>query len=69
MFPGGKSGWCVRLTNFPPTRADCHEIWSLNLLQPPGPVQTWNGIALPFYNCAYFLCFVSDAVLWSLRER
>jgi hypothetical protein len=32
-FLGGKGGWCVRLTDFPPSYADCHEIWEP---QPPG---------------------------------
>ena len=26
-FLGGKGGWCVRLTTFPPSCADCFEIW------------------------------------------
>jgi len=23
-IPGGKGGWCVRLTTSPPSRAECH---------------------------------------------
>jgi hypothetical protein len=38
-FLEGKGGRCVGLTILPPTRADCHEIESLNLLEPSGPVQ------------------------------
>jgi hypothetical protein len=26
---------------------------SLNLLEPSGPVQACNGIALPYHNCKY----------------
>ena len=48
IFPWGvKGGRCVRLTALPPSRVDCLEIWSLNLLEPSGPVQACNGIALP----------------------
>jgi hypothetical protein len=52
-FLGGKGGRCVGLTTLPPSCADCLEIWALNLLEPLGPVQVCNGIALPFYLCAY----------------
>ena len=48
MFPGGKGGRCLELTTLPPSCADCLEIWGLNLLEPSGPVQACNGIALPF---------------------
>ena len=27
IFPGGKGGWCLRLTNLLPSCADCLEIW------------------------------------------
>ena len=46
IFPGGKGGRCIRLTT-------CHlhvliilKSGSLNLLEPSGPVQACNGIAL-----------------------
>jgi hypothetical protein len=42
MFSGGKGGWCVGLTTLLPSSG------SLNLLEPSGPVQACNGIALPF---------------------
>jgi hypothetical protein len=45
--PGGKGGRCVGLTTFPPSRADCLEIWEP---QPPGTLRACkacNGIALP----------------------
>jgi len=56
IFPGGEGGRWVGLTNLPPSCPDSCEIWkpqppgSLNLLEPSGPVQACNGIALPFYK-------------------
>ena len=44
-FLGGKGGWFVGLT-LATSRAECLESASLNLLEPSGPVQTCNGIAL-----------------------
>jgi len=44
----GKGGRCVRLATLPPPCADCIEIWSLNLLEPSGPVHACNGFALHF---------------------
>jgi hypothetical protein len=46
-FLGAKGGQCVQLTTLLPLRADCLEIWGLNLLEPSGPVQACNGIELP----------------------
>jgi len=47
IFPGGKGGRCVGLTKLPSSCADCRKIWdSLNLLEPLGPIQACNGIAL-----------------------
>jgi len=44
MSWGGKCGRFLGLT-------DCLEIWdSLNLVEPSGPVQNCNGIALPLPN-------------------
>ena len=37
----------MALTTLPPSCADCLEMWSLILLEPSGPVQACNGIALP----------------------
>jgi hypothetical protein len=37
-FVGGKGGRCLGLTTLTPSSADCFEIWSLILLEPPGPV-------------------------------
>jgi hypothetical protein len=45
---GGKGGRCVGLTNLPHSCASCLEIWGLILLEPSGPVQACNGIALPY---------------------
>jgi hypothetical protein len=39
----GKGGWCVELTNLPPTYAACHEIWEP---QPPGTLRASPEIAL-----------------------
>jgi len=46
MFLGGKGGRCVGLT-LPPSCASVLKSGSLNLLEPSGPVQACNGIALP----------------------
>jgi hypothetical protein len=42
-FLGGKGRRCVGLTTLPLSCSDC-----LNFLEPSGPVQACNGIALPF---------------------
>jgi len=44
IFPGGKEGLCIGLTNLSPSCADCLEIWEP---QPPGTLRACNGIALP----------------------
>jgi hypothetical protein len=44
-FEGGKGGLCVGLTTLQFSCADCRDI--LNLLEPYGPVQACNGVALP----------------------
>jgi len=44
----GKGGRCVGLTTLPPLYAECLKSESLSLLEPSGPVQASNGIALPF---------------------
>jgi len=46
IFPGGKGGRYIGLTTLPPSCADLLKSGSLNLLEPPGPVQACNGIAL-----------------------
>ena len=44
---GAKGGQCVGLTTLLPSCAVL-KFGSLNLLEPSGPVQAWNGIDLPF---------------------
>ena len=43
-----KDGMSVGLTTLPPSFADCLQIWEPHLLEPSGPVQACNAIALPF---------------------
>jgi len=45
---GGKGGRCVRLITLPPSCAVVTKSGSLNFLEPSGPVQACNGIALAF---------------------
>jgi hypothetical protein len=44
---GGKGGQCVRMTTSSPTRAKCHKIGSLKLLEPSKPHRACYGTALP----------------------
>jgi hypothetical protein len=46
---GDKGSQCIGLTTLPPSGVNCLEIESLNLLEPSGPVQACNGIALPLH--------------------
>jgi len=41
IFPGGKGGRYVGLTNLPPSWADCLEIWEP---QPPGTLRACQGL-------------------------
>ena len=50
-FPGGKGGRCVRLTTLPPSCAVVMKSGNLNFLEPSGPLQACNGIALPLLLC------------------
>jgi len=50
-FLGGKGGRCVGMTTLPPSCAVVLKSGSLNLLEPSGPVQASNGIALPLPYC------------------
>jgi hypothetical protein len=50
MFPGGKGGRCIGLTTLSPSCADCLEIGEPQPLEPSGPVQACNGIALPLHK-------------------
>jgi len=50
MFPGDKGGQCVVLTTLQPYHLHLPIVLksgSLNFLEPSGPVQACNGIALP----------------------
>jgi len=38
---GGKGGWCIGLTNLPPTCVDCLEIWEP---QPPVTFRACPGL-------------------------
>ena len=49
VIPGGKGGWCVRLTTLPPSCAVVMKSGNLNFLEPSVPLQACNGTALPFY--------------------
>jgi hypothetical protein len=40
-FPGGKGGWCVRMTTSPPSCAECREIWEP---KPPGTLRASPGL-------------------------
>jgi len=48
-FLGVKSGRCVRLTTLPPSCAVVTKSGNPNFLEPSGPLQACNGIALPFF--------------------
>jgi hypothetical protein len=43
----GKCGRCVRLTTLPLSCADVKKSGNLNFLEPTGPIQAYNGTALP----------------------
>ena len=60
MFPGGKGGRCVGLTTLAPS---CVPIvlksGNLKLLEPSGPVQACNGVALPLpYIYIYIYIYI-----------
>ena len=44
---GGKGGWCVGLTTLPLHVPNVMKYGSLNIMEPRGPVQAYNRIALP----------------------
>jgi len=47
VFPEGKCDRYVRLTTLPPSCAVVTKSGNLNLLEPSGPIQAYNGTALP----------------------
>jgi len=46
-FLWSKGSQCLGLTTLAPSSADCLEIWEHQSLEPSGPVEGCNGIALP----------------------
>ena len=44
-IPGGKGGWCIRLTTYHLHVPTVKKSGGLNLLEPCGPVQACNGTA------------------------
>jgi hypothetical protein len=62
-IPGGKGGWCVSLTNSPPSRAEYYEILEPKL---PGTIWATPGLLRDFftffilpYNCKH-LCDIQE---------
>ena len=55
----GKGGRYVRLTTLPPSCDVVMKSGNLNFLEPSGPLQACNGIALPF-NFMWFVLNVED---------
>jgi hypothetical protein len=49
IFPGGKGGRCIRLTNLSPSYAVVMKYGNLNFQEPSGPLQACNGSGKPFY--------------------
>jgi hypothetical protein len=47
-FPGGKGGWCVRLTTLLPSCAVVMKSGNLNFLEHSGLLQACNGTDLPY---------------------
>jgi len=56
---GDKGGQCIGLTTLSISCAYCLESGTLKLLEPSGPVQACNGIALslPYIYLLYFILF------------
>jgi len=56
MFPAGKGGRCVGLTNLPPSCAECLEIWEP---QPPGTLRAYLGLYRDCFTFTYYCstCF------------
>jgi len=52
-FMGGKGGWCVGLTTFPLSCADCLEMWELQL---PRILKACPGL---FRDCFTFMFYIS----------
>jgi hypothetical protein len=54
-----KGGRCVRLTTFLPSCAVVMKSGNLNFLEPSGPLQAYNGTALPFSVLDQVVCMFS----------
>jgi hypothetical protein len=57
------------MTSLPPSCADCLEIWSLNHLEPSGPVQACTGIKLSLSRLFFMQLFATLPLDLSLRLR
>jgi hypothetical protein len=68
----GKFGRCIRLTTLPPSCAVVKKSGNLNFLEPSGPLQAYNGTALPMDKYANKnLCFphaLISSVSFSFRR-
>jgi len=51
LFPVGKGGRCLKLTNLPPSCAVVMKSGNFNFLEPSGSLQACNGTALPLPLC------------------
>jgi hypothetical protein len=49
--PGGKGGWCVRLT-LTPSRAECHEMWEPKL---PGTLWATPGLLRDCFTFTFIM--------------
>ena len=65
----GKGGRCVRLTTVPPSCAVVMKSGDPNSLEPSGPLQACNVIALPFYgdvmdisHTQHVSCLITESV-------
>jgi len=67
-FLGGKGGWCVGLTNLPPSCAVVVKSGNLNFLEPSGPLQACNGTALPL-TLTYTVLLNLTSNVWKRRAH
>jgi hypothetical protein len=53
---GGERRPIPKAENLTTILCRCHEIWELNFLELPGPLQACNGTALPLlYTCILYI--------------
>jgi len=69
VFPGGKSGRCLRLTTLLPSCAVVTKSGSLNFLEPSWPVHACNRTDLPLYIYIYIYTRIYHSFLgnWTAR--